>query len=77
MSSFQVVIALCPGLTVESRCVSPHPPITRALRMAKEKLQAAGVKVVDWEPYKHQRGWEIIVSAANLVQFNLPPETCA
>lgn len=45
--------------------------------MAKEKLQAAGVKVVDWEPYKHQRGWEIIVSPANLMQFNLPPETCA
>ncbi|KAJ5890792.1 amidase [Penicillium subrubescens] len=41
-------------------CVRPHPPITRALRMAKEKLQAAGIKVVDWEPYKHQRGWEII-----------------
>jgi hypothetical protein len=30
--------------------------------MAKEKLQAAGIKVVDWEPYKHQCGWEIIVS---------------
>lgn len=44
-------------------CVRPHPPITRALRLAKEKLVAAGVKVVDWEPYKHQHGWEVIVSA--------------
>jgi Asp-tRNA(Asn)/Glu-tRNA(Gln) amidotransferase A subunit family amidase len=43
--------------------VRPHPPITRALRHAKEKLVAAGVKVVDWEPYKHQHGWEVIVSA--------------
>lgn len=44
-------------------CVRPHPPITRALRHAKEKLVAAGVNVVDWEPYKHQHGWEVIVSA--------------
>ncbi|KAJ5791464.1 uncharacterized protein N7518_008475 [Penicillium psychrosexuale] len=41
-------------------CVRPHPPITRALRHAKEKLVAAGVNVVDWEPYKHQHGWEVI-----------------
>ncbi|KAJ5486272.1 hypothetical protein N7530_000572 [Penicillium desertorum] len=41
-------------------CVRPHPPITRALRHAKEKLVAAGVKVVDWKPYKHQHGWEVI-----------------
>lgn len=50
-------------------CVRPHPPITRALRLAKEKLIAAGVKVVDWEPYKHQYGWEVIVSAESA--FNL------
>ena len=41
--------------------VRPHPPITRALHFAREKLVAAGIKVVDWEPYKHQHGWEIIV----------------
>ncbi|OGE48730.1 hypothetical protein PENARI_c026G06386 [Penicillium arizonense] len=40
--------------------VRPHPPITRALGYAKEKLAAAGVKVVDWEPYKHKHGWEVI-----------------
>ncbi|KAI2792203.1 putative amidase [Penicillium oxalicum] len=40
--------------------VRPHPPITRALRMAKEKLVRAGIKVVDFEPYDHQRGWKII-----------------
>ncbi|KAJ5675727.1 hypothetical protein N7462_008624 [Penicillium macrosclerotiorum] len=40
--------------------VRPHPPITRALQLVKEKLTAAGINVVDWEPYKHQRGWEII-----------------
>ncbi|KAJ5096176.1 hypothetical protein NUU61_005532 [Penicillium alfredii] len=41
-------------------CVRPHPPITRALKHAREKLIAAGLKVVDWEPYKHKHGWEII-----------------
>ncbi|KAJ5326497.1 hypothetical protein MYU51_009987 [Penicillium brevicompactum] len=41
-------------------CVRPHPPITRALRHARDKLVAAGIKVVDWEPYKHQHGWEVI-----------------
>ncbi|GKZ44298.1 hypothetical protein AbraIFM66951_006187 [Aspergillus brasiliensis] len=40
--------------------VRPHPPITRALKHAKAKLQAAGIKVVDWEPYKHKHGWDII-----------------
>lgn len=24
------------------------------------KLKAAGVKVVDWEPYEHAKGWEIV-----------------
>lgn len=43
-------------------CVHPHPPITRALRFARDRLVAAGIKVVDWEPYKHQHGWEVIVS---------------
>lgn len=44
------------------RIVHPHPPVTRALRHAKSKLEAAGIKVVDWEPYKHGHGWDIIVS---------------
>lgn len=48
-------------LTLECRIVRPHPPITRGLQYAKEKLQAAGIKVVDWEPFKHDHGWEIIV----------------
>jgi amidase len=25
-----------------------------------EKLKAAGVKVVDFEPYEHQKGWDIV-----------------
>ncbi|KAJ5143015.1 uncharacterized protein N7515_001802 [Penicillium bovifimosum] len=48
------------GIMWDDGCVRPHPPITRALRHAKEKLVSAGIKVVDWEPYKHQHGWEVI-----------------
>jgi Asp-tRNA(Asn)/Glu-tRNA(Gln) amidotransferase A subunit family amidase len=40
--------------------VHPHPPVTRALKHAVSKLKAAGVKMVDFEPYEHSRGWEII-----------------
>ncbi|PKY05612.1 fatty-acid amide hydrolase [Aspergillus campestris IBT 28561] len=54
------------GMTVaimwDDGVVHPHPPITRALKHAKSKLQAAGIKVLDWEPYKHAHGWDIISS---------------
>lgn len=50
------------GIMWDDGCVRPHPPVTRALRHAKEKLLAAGLKVVDWEPYRHDHGWEIISS---------------
>ncbi|ROV88735.1 hypothetical protein VMCG_10067 [Cytospora schulzeri] len=48
------------GVMWDDGIVKPHPPVTRALRHAAEKLKGAGVKVVDWAPYEHQRGWDII-----------------
>ncbi|BCR87097.1 uncharacterized protein ACHE_31084A [Aspergillus chevalieri] len=48
------------GIMWDDGTVRPHPPIIRALKYAKEKLMAAGVKIVDWEPYKHDHGWEIV-----------------
>ncbi|KAE8148409.1 amidase [Aspergillus avenaceus] len=48
------------GILWEDGIVRPHPPITRALKHAKTQLQKAGIKVVDWEPYKHSHGWDII-----------------
>ncbi|KAJ5108878.1 hypothetical protein N7456_005553 [Penicillium angulare] len=42
--------------------VRPHPPVVRALKLAKEKLLKAGIKVIDWEPFKHDHGWKIISS---------------
>ncbi|KKK22789.1 hypothetical protein ARAM_007260 [Aspergillus rambellii] len=50
------------GIMWDDGCVRPHPPVTRALKHAQEKLQTAGIKVVDWEPYKHAHGWEIVSS---------------
>ncbi|KAG7452407.1 general amidase [Guyanagaster necrorhizus] len=44
---------LCFGILWDDRCVVPNPPIIRALEMTKKALLAAGHKVVDWEPFKH------------------------
>lgn len=42
--------------------VKPHPPVTRALEQVVEKLKAGGnVEIVDWNPYKHDEAWAIIV----------------
>lgn len=49
------------GIIWDDGIVVPHPPIIRGLQHVKEKLVAAGIKVVDWEPYKHDEGWEIVV----------------
>ncbi|KAJ5734292.1 hypothetical protein N7493_003078 [Penicillium malachiteum] len=50
------------GIMWDDGCVRPHPPIVRGLKLAKEKLLAAGIKVVDWEPFKHDHGYKIISS---------------
>lgn len=50
------------GVMWDDGIVRPHPPVLRALRTAVEKLKAAGVRVVDWEPYDHQRGLDILAS---------------
>jgi amidase len=48
------------GMMMTDGIVKPHPPIVRAMETAKSKLQAAGIKVVDWENYKHSHAWDII-----------------
>jgi Asp-tRNA(Asn)/Glu-tRNA(Gln) amidotransferase A subunit family amidase len=44
------------GVMRDDGIVKPHPPVLRALRTAADKLRAAGVKVVEWEPHDHTRG---------------------
>ncbi|RDL29709.1 Uncharacterized protein BP5553_10689 [Venustampulla echinocandica] len=48
------------GVLWDDGIVHPHPPMQRAMRSAVEKLRAAGIRTVDWEPYKHQHGMRII-----------------
>jgi amidase len=39
--------------------VTPHPPITRALKEVAKTLRAAGHEVVDWKPEGHDECWDI------------------
>lgn len=48
------------GVIWDDGIVHPHPPIQRALKFAVERMRTAGVKVVDFEPYEHARGWDIL-----------------
>lgn len=54
LGSFTVAVLWDDGIA------RPHPPVLRALRAAADKLRAAGIKVVDWEPHDHQRGLDIL-----------------
>ncbi|KAK0500608.1 general amidase [Armillaria luteobubalina] len=45
--------SLCFGILWDDRSVVPNPPIIRGLEVTKKALLAAGHKVVDWEPFKH------------------------
>lgn len=51
---------LCFAIEWDDGVVHPHPPITRALRETKAKLEAAGHTVIDWKPYDHLRAYDII-----------------
>ncbi|KAH7388881.1 acetamidase [Cadophora sp. MPI-SDFR-AT-0126] len=39
--------------------VRPHPPIIRALREVKAKLEAAGTEIVNWVPEGHDECWNL------------------
>lgn len=52
------------GVMWDDGIVRPHPPVLRVLKTAVDKLRASGVKVVEWEPYDHQRGLDILASLA-------------
>jgi amidase len=51
------------GVIWDDGVVKPQPPVLRALKEVVEKLRKIdGVEVVDWEPYRHDYAWELIVS---------------
>ncbi len=48
--------------------VKPHPPIMRAMQEVVKKLKGvSGISICDWIPWKHDLGWEIIVSILSLL----------
>lgn len=67
-----IKLFLATTLLICGRVVRPHPPIIRALETAKSKLQAAGIKTVDWEPYKHAHGWDVVVCLHSIWKRILP-----
>jgi amidase len=51
------------GVMWHDNVVTPHPPITRALKELASKFeQLPNVTVVNWEPYLHDEAWAIISS---------------
>lgn len=48
------------GVMWDDGVVRPHPPVTRVLKESVETIQKAGIKVVEWKPWEHKRGWDII-----------------
>jgi amidase len=53
------------GIMMHDGVVLPHPPVLRALNLAKEKLEASNeVEVVEYSAYNHREGYNITVSRA-------------
>lgn len=49
------------GIMWDDGNVKPHLPMLRALVNAVEKLKAAGFQVVDYESYKSDEAWKLLV----------------
>lgn len=47
------------GIQMSDGIVSPHPPVTRALREVAAACRKAGMQVVDWASLDHDRAWDI------------------
>jgi len=44
---------MCFAVMWDNDVVKPHPPVRRALEMAKKAVESAGHKVIDWKSYRH------------------------
>ncbi|CAK5269907.1 unnamed protein product, partial [Mycena citricolor] len=57
---------LCFAIMWDNGVVKPHPPLHRAMGIVKRALEAAGHRVIDWEPHRHleiYKNAEIIFAA--------------
>lgn len=50
------------GVMWNDGVVQPHPPVTRVFKESVDKLETAGIKLVEWKPWEHKRAWDIISS---------------
>jgi amidase len=50
------------GVLWHDGVVTPHPPITRALRTLTQHLQDTGIEVIDFPPHLHAESWAILAS---------------
>jgi len=50
------------GLLISDGIVDPHPPIVRSLQETARALEAAGHKVIPWEPLFHKEIVEVITA---------------
>lgn len=48
------------GLLMSDGVVDPHPPIVRSLQETVSALEAAGHKVIPWEPLSHKEIVDVI-----------------
>jgi amidase len=49
------------GVFLDDGVCRPHPPVTWAIRNLCDRLQqSSSIKVVQWIPYRHDRGYDII-----------------
>ncbi|EIW65189.1 general amidase [Trametes versicolor FP-101664 SS1] len=44
---------MCFAIMWDNGLVKPHPPLVRAMEIAKKALEAAGHTVIDWENHRH------------------------
>ena len=51
------------GICYDDGVVKPHPPVLRALKEVEQKLRAAGVNIVTWEPHRVYEAVEIAYTA--------------
>lgn len=57
---------LCYAILWDDGVVKPHPPLVKAMRRVKKALEAAGHEVIDWQPFEHREGWDLIVKLYQL-----------
>ncbi|KAJ7134760.1 general amidase [Mycena epipterygia] len=57
---------LCFAIMWDNGVIKPHPPLHRAMDITKRALEAAGHKVINWEPHRHPeiyKNMELIFAA--------------